>query len=546
MPLQNSSSSAFRRKKGISASKLILYTALFLTLFDNFSFFQNVLQVYPLSGQNIAFLLSLVVGITAVTLLFFNLITIRYTTKTTLIIFILISSLAAYFMDNYNVVLDHIMIQNTVETDWAETSDLLSVKMLLYFLLLGILPAVFVYRTRILPLSLKKASLYKIRDILFALVLLIATLLLFSKFYTSFFREHKSLRYYMNPSYYVYSLGKYINKSIHIQNKALQPVGLDAKVFETEEKDEQTELVVLVVGEAARGDHFSLNGYQKETNPLLKKENVISFSNMSSCGTSTGYSLPCMFSLFQRKEFNSTKGKQNENILDVLGHTGFIDILWRDNNSGSKGVAKRVEYENYSDPGLNTICSEEECRDEGMLIGLDEYISNHNGRDILIVLHQMGNHGPAYYKRYPEEFEQFKPVCKTNQLENCSKEEINNAYDNALLYTDSFLSKTINWLKQYDTSHETAMIYFSDHGESLGEKNIYLHGMPYAIAPDSQTHIGAIMWFGKTIRKEIDLDKMKRQKDKQYSQDNLFHTLLGIFEVKSKVYRQEMNLLQNK
>ena len=325
----------------------------------------------------------------------------------------------------------------------------------------------------------------------------------------------------------------------------ISPIGLDAHVVELDGdgNDDHTELIILVIGEAARADHFYFNGYPRDTNPLLGQEDIINFSNMYSCGTSTAFSVPCMFSVFPRKEFSNKKGRTSENILDVLTHTKAIDILWRDNNSDSKGVALRVPYEDYSRPKRNTLCSDGECRDEGMLVGLEQYINQHKGRDILIVLHQMGNHGPAYYKRYPKEFEKFKPVCATNQLEECSRDEIINAYDNALLYTDYFLSKVIHLLKKFDTTHETAMMYFSDHGESLGENGLYLHGIPYMIAPDSQIHIGALMWFGYEISKDIDLVKVRQNKDKKYSQDNLFHTLLGIFEVTSDVYKKEMDIV---
>lgn len=181
------------------------------------------------------------------------------------------------------------------------------------------------------------------------------------------------------------------------------------------------------------------------------------------------------------------------------------------------------------------MCQNGECRDEGMLVGLDKFIEKHKKEDILIVLHQMGNHGPAYYKRYPKEFEKFKPVCKTNQLEQCTKEEVGNAYDNAILYTDYFLSKTINFLKQYSNDYHTGLIYMSDHGESLGENGLYLHGMPYLIAPDEQRHIGALMWFGDD---DINTQRVKAYSNKRFSQDNLFHTLLGFFEVETNVYKK--------
>ncbi|MGB5867743.1 MAG: sulfatase-like hydrolase/transferase [Arcobacteraceae bacterium] len=205
----------------------------------------------------------------------------------------------------------------------------------------------------------------------------------------------------------------------------------------------------------------------------------------------------------------------------------------------------RLPYENYKIPENNTICTDGECRDEGMLVGLDEYIAKRKDQDILIVLHQMGNHGPAYYKRYPKSFEKYKPVCKTNQLEQCTKEEINNAYDNAILYTDTFLSKTINFLKKYDTQYNAGLIYMSDHGESLGENGVYLHGLPYFMAPDAQTHIGSLMWFSNSMKQELDTKKLEQRKNNNYSQENLFHTLLGVFDVKADVYKKELDILHH-
>ena len=226
----------------------------------------------------------------------------------------------------------------------------------------------------------------------------------------------------------------------------------------------------------------------------MEKEDVINFSNVFSSGTATAVSLPCMFSLFGRGGCNGQKEMSTENLFDVLRHAG-ISILWRDNNSDSKGVALRVPYQDFKNPQKNSVC-DIECRDEGMLTGLQAYIDGKRSGDILIVLHQMGNHGPAYYKRYPESFEKFKPVCKTNQLEKCSREEIGNAYDNAILYTDYFLSKVIALLKANSQGFETGMVYMSDHGESLGENGLYLHGLPYFMAPETQKHIAALMWFG--------------------------------------------------
>lgn len=520
----------------ITHFKIILLTSLFLLLFDNFSFFRNVLVVYPASLNNMGFLFSLAVVLTNVMVLLFTIFCTKYTVKPILIIILLASSLASYFMNEYNIFIDDSMIQNILETDIRESLDLFSFKLVLYLLFAGILPSIFVYKVKIEYRSLKAELLSRLKIIAGALLIIVLMLFPFTKFYTSFLREHKRLRYYTNPTYYIYSIGEYFASSMNASEIVIMPIGSDAKIPET---DMDRELVILVIGEAARADRFSLNGYQRETNPLLKKEDVINLPNVYSCGTSTAVSVPCMFSIYNRDEYSDKKGKSTQNILDVLSHAG-VNILWRDNNSNSKGVALRVAYEDYKDPNNNPIC-DVECRDEGMLEGLQEYIDSQKQGDILIVLHQMGNHGPAYYKRYPKHFEKFSPTCKTNQLEECTEEEINNAYDNAILYTDYFLSKVIKLLKQNTNRFESAMLYLSDHGESLGEKNLFLHGLPYAMAPETQKRIAAIMWFGDGF--EIDKDAIRNNASKEYSQDNLFHTLLGLMEVDTSVYDQNMDIV---
>lgn len=529
--------------KNITQIKLIAFSALFFVLFDNVAFFQNVADVYPLSGfENIAFTLSLGVILFAFTVLLFTLLSSKYTTKPFLITAVIVSSFTNYFMNTFHVVIDDSMIRNAVQTDMHESVDLFTIKQLAYVLLLGVLPAFLIYKTKIEYGSLKSEMMLKAKTILISVLVIVITLFSFNKFYTSFFREHKPLRYYTNPTYWIYSIGNYAGKTLNSGPVCLDKMGEDCKIIEKE--DEPKELIILVVGEAARADRFSLNGYEKETNPLLKKEDIINFSDMHSCGTSTADSVPCMFSLFGRANYSYKKGIKTENILDVLKHNDNLEILWRDNNSDSKGVALRVPYEDYKSPANNTIC-DDECRDEGMLVGLDKYIKTHKNKDILIVLHQMGNHGPAYYKRYPKEFEKFTPTCKTNQLEKCTQEEIGNTYDNAILYTDYFLSKVVNFLKPYSKSHETAMIYMSDHGESLGENGLYLHGMPYFMAPETQTHIGAMMWFGDEMKKDIDTAKLKSYSDKAFSHDNLFHTIIGLFEVETKIYDKNMDMLKD-
>lgn len=523
----------------LSQNNLIILSSLFFVLFYNFKFFEDVISVYGLSGLNIIYIASTAIVIFFLNVFLISLFSSKYTTKAILIVLFIVSSFTAYFMDSYYVIIDSEMIRNSLQTNLNESLDLLSLKLVVYFFFLGLLPSYFIYKVKLEYKGIGQEILSKIKTILLSLVIILLIIFSFSKFYTSFFREHKPLRYNVNPTYWIYSTYKYIDDTFYTEDFVLKDIGLDAKINKT--YDEKNNLMILVVGEALRADKFSLNTYEKDTNPLLKKEKVISFSNMYSCGTSTAHSVPCMFSIFNRNEYTYKKGISTKNVLDVLQNTEEVSILWRENNSDSKGVALRVAYEDFKHPSKNTICNPE-CRDEGMLIGLEDYINKNKGKNILIVLHQMGNHGPAYYKRYPKEFEKFTPICKTNQLENCSKEEINNAYDNAVLYTDYFLSKAINFLKHYEDDYETYLFYISDHGESLGENGIYLHGMPYLIAPKEQKHIASFLWLGNKQSK-YDKEILLREKDKEYSQDNLFHTILGIFEVESEVYNKDLDLL---
>jgi len=520
----------------LTSNRLIVIVALFLVLVDNVSFFKHVTDVYEFSLSNLGFLISLGVILVSVITLLVTLLSCRYTLKVLLIALVLVSSLTNYFMNTYNVILDETMIQNTMETNMNESMDLLNWKLLAYFFFLGILPSILIYRVPVCYKSFKEEVWGKVKSIGIAVLISGIMLFAFNRFYTSFFREHKSLRYYTNPTFCLYSTGKYIYNRFYHKETTLKQIGLDATKIE----DGTRKLTVIVVGEAARANRFSLNGYERETNPLLKKEDIINFSNLYSCGTSTAISVPCMFSGLERKNYTDKEAKARENVIDVLKHSG-VSILWRDNNSDSKGVALRVDYQDYKTSQNNPLC-DEECRDEGMLVGLQEYVNNQKG-DVVIVLHQMGNHGPAYYKRYPKMFEKFTPVCQTNQVEKCSAEEIGNAYDNAILYTDYFLSKTISFLKQNDQNFQTAMIYMADHGESLGEKGLYLHGIPYFMAPDEQTHVGALMWFGQQSKERIDINAVREKASQEYSHDNLFHTILGVMGIQTALYDLTKDIL---
>ncbi len=506
----------------------------------NTAFFRNTFEIYPLTSSNVPFLLSIIVVVICLNVILLALLGIGRGLKLVVIILLLVAVLTAYFMDSYNIIVDANMLESVVSTDYREASDLFSFSLVGYLFFLWFLPALIIYKARLRKTGLAKAILNRLLLLTVCSLLVLGSFVLFSKHYTSLLREHKVLRAYATPSYPVYSGIKYLRSQFVNKEAKLIKIGTDASINSA---DQHRKLIILVVGESARADHFSLNGYARTTNPLLEQEDVVSFSNVWSCGTTTAVSVPCMFSILPRKEYARDKALQIENVLDVLSHAG-VNIHWLDNNSSSKGVATRFDTRDFRKPAQNPVC-DSECRDEGMLVNLQEVISSHVDGDILIVLHQMGSHGPAYYKRYPQEFEHFKPDCYTNQLEQCSEAEIINSYDNTVLYTDYFLSKAIELLKQNDKTFEAGMVYISDHGESLGESNLYLHGLPYMIAPDAQKNVPLIMWFNSKIyAHDINYPDLWLNKDKYFSHDNLFHTLLGLFGVNSAVYDSEKDILK--
>lgn len=523
---------------GLTSNTLIVLVAVFLAAFGNLSFFGKVLNAYPLAAGNAPALASLAAMLVATSILLLALTCFRGTTKPVLIGILLLSSLAASFMDGYGVVINDDMLRNAAQTNIAEARDLLNFRLLGYLVLLGIIPAIAIARIPLRWRGIRVEAIARGKLLAVVVLFMVGTVLAFGGFYASFLREHKSLRSFANPAYFIYSAVKYSTSNLAVKGRqALIAVGVDANIPAS---DVERELFILVIGETARADRFSLNGYARDTNPQLRRADAISFANFRACGTSTAVSVPCMFSLIGMDRFDTKKGAAQENLLDVLTHAG-VNVLWLDNNSDSKDVALRVPYQSYKSPEVNPVC-DPECRDVGMLSALQKHIDAHPKGDIFIVLHQMGNHGPAYFKRYPPEFEKFKPACQSADLSQCSREEIGNAYDNAILYTDFFLGKVIDLLKSNDNKFETALLYVSDHGESLGENGVYLHGLPPAIAPDAQLHVPAIMWLGSGFS-DVDFPALRRKRDTRFTHDNLAHTVLGVMEIGTSVYRPEMDIL---
>lgn len=525
-----------------SQSTPIWLVTLWLMLTGNHALFAHILKLYPWNDENGLFIVSLTAFFSLSTALWLMLISHGKAARWVLALTLLTSAWAAFYMDEFGVIIDHVMLDNAAKTDVHEVMGLLSWGFFVKLTLLGLLPALLLLFKAPSHWFRRDAWSVRLRHIGWLLIGMVAVIAPCSADYADFIREHKMVRMFANPTFFHYSVIKWgSNKLLTRDITGMQKSAADAHNVE---KNPHHELIIVVVGETARFDRFSLNGYARETNPRLRKEAVISFKNVSSCGTSTGVSVPCMFSPLPRREYEEEKALHMQNALDVLSNHG-VSVLWRDNNSDSKGVALRVPYEDFKSPAHNPVCDDNECRDIGMLSGLDGYVAKHKDQDMLIVLHQMGNHGPEYYRRYPDTFKKFTPVCKTGRLSECSQQEVDNAYDNAILYTDYFLSEVIQFLKKYDHTHETAMLYVSDHGESLGEHGIYLHAAPYMIAPKEQTHVPSILWVGKHF--DYQLSQIAPYADYPLSHDDLFCTLLTAYELKAEVCHGEFGwLAQNR
>lgn len=536
----------FRSVKGYQFKfwQFTLLVSLFLISFANHAFWSRVAEIIG-SDSKPLFVVSLFTALVLFTNALLTLFSFRPILKLSLILILTISASLSYFMDNYATMFDKTMLQNLFGADLDEASELISLPLILRILLLGVIPAFFVFKARVQRTNPVRGLL--LRGLVFALSLGGAVGIVLAQYqeFSSFGRTHREVRHYINPANYLFTVKSFLVSELNAGEIEIQPIGIDAKLKTTPEQRGKPSLVILVVGETARAQNFSLNGYQKETNPLMRKRDIVNFTNTWSCGTNTAVSLPCMFSQFTRENFSQDKGERYENLMDVVQYSG-INVLWRDNNTGCKGNCSRIPTDNLMSAKAPEHCHDGECLDEILLHQLDEKIVR-DGKDMVIVLHQNGNHGPSYYQRYPKEFEKFTPACNTNQLTECTLEEVSNAYDNALLYTDYILDRTTAFLKDQSDNFNTAMIYMSDHGESLGENNMYLHGLPYFVAPDTQKHVPFLMWLSEGYQQSYSIDKscLHKQENSELSHDYLFSSVLGLLDIETAVYDPKLDIFAN-
>ncbi|WP_414013390.1 phosphoethanolamine transferase [Limnohabitans sp.] len=457
---------------------------------------------------------------------------------------------SSYFMLTYGVVIDTHMLANVVHTDVREVRDLLSWRMLAALIVGVVLPGIWLWRQPIRAVPAQSLIGRQVGAATVAFVVAVGIFWISFQDIASLTRNHKELRYLINPFNSVYALTLLSVGQASQAAKPLQTIGEDAKLLNTPASEAAAPLVVLILGETARAANFGLAGYERDTTPQLRKlqaqGDLVYFSDVKSCGTSTQASVPCMFSHLGKAAYEGSKVRY-ESLLDVLQRAGMA-VLWLNNQSGCKGLCDRVPNVTTSALNVPEFCQTGECLDEVMLHELPRRLAAldpaRRAKGTLVVMHQMGSHGPAYYKRSPASMKPFQPECSSHALQNCPPEHIVNAYDNSLLYTDHFIAKTVAWLK--GQSRPTALLYVSDHGESLGEKGLYLHGMPYSMASNEQIQVPMLVWLSPAFQSQRGwrMSCLREQSAKALSHDHFFHSVLGLTQVSTQLRKPELDVFQ--
>lgn len=538
-------------ERAIHPSWLLLLVSVWLASVCNWPLWRELAQLPGQGGLRAwGFALGFALIVAAGNAALLSLLAWRWTLRPAAALLVLMAAFGAYFMRAYGITIDDGMLLNVLQTDPAEARELLDVRLFGTVLLLAAPPLLLLYRRPLLRLSVWRQLAHNGLLLLGALALIVLCLLLVYQDFASTMRNHPRLRYLINPLNSVYALGHLATRPLRIDASVLLPLGRDAHPGASYANQTEAPLLLLVLGETGRSQNFGINGYARQTTPLLAvRKDLVSARQAWSCGTSTAASLPCMFSHLGRDGYQA-RSANYESLLDVLQHAG-LGVVWVDNQSGCKSVCDRIGashiHATQSDPAL--CPGGGDCLDHVMLERLDAYLAalpaEQRQRGSVVVLHQIGSHGPAYYKRSAPEHKKFLPECRSAALQECERQQVLNAYDNSIVETDHFLDAVIGWLRARGALAQTAMLYVADHGESLGENNIYLHGLPYAIAPDVQKHVPWITWLSPAMQSRARLSLACLQQDqagRRISHDHFFHSVLGLMDVATSVYRPEWDL----
>jgi lipid A ethanolaminephosphotransferase len=531
------------KRPELALETILLLASLYLASVANATFWRTAFAGRPFLDASslrlaaLTFALLVALHFTALGLL-----ATRHTFRPLLALTIVTCAVASHFMQLYGVVLDPAMLRNVLHTDMREAGELMTSG---FFgsLALGVALSSLLWAVVPKRLPLARALLVRAGAVAAALLLALGALLVAFQDLGSQMRNERALRYTLVPGNVLWSLGRVLVTDARAAGTVRDPLDPVARAIDAA-AGRKPLLLVMVIGESARAKSFSLNGYARGTNPELAKLDLVNFPHTTACGTSTEVSLPCMLSPFGRAEYDEERIRRHESLPQLLARAG-LRVVWLDNQSGCKGVCDGLEFHDLSRERVAGLCADGQCFDGILLHGLKRVLSGAS-RDTVVVLHQLGNHGPAYFRRYPPEMKRFTPACESNELRDCTPAQIVNAYDNAILYTDRVLADTIAFLTTQQERFDVALVYASDHGESLGERGLYLHGLPYVIAPSEQLEVPMLWWLPAPAAQAlgVDLACLRRKTADKASQDNLYHSTLGLLRVQTPRYRQRLDLFQ--
>ena len=427
---------------------------------------------------------------------------------------LLCNSIALYFINSYEVLITDKMMGNVFNTQYSEASAFFSWQGVLYFLFLGVAPCIYLFWRKVDYGSAKRAGANL--GIAF-LVTAMAALGNFNNF-TWIDKNATQIGSLLMPWSYIVNSIRYHNA---VKKQNAKEILLPNATIATAGKD----VCVLVIGESARRDHFSLYGYERETNPLLASDDVTALMAKSAAT----YTTAGVKAILDHKPVSKLY-----EILPNYLHRAGVDVVWRTSNWGEPPL--HIERYYKAAEHLKERYPNEDSRyDEILLAGLKEEILSSTKNKLLIVLHTSISHGPTYFKKYPKEFELFAPVCTTVEMSKADHDELINAYDNTILYTDYILHSLIGILKDIP-ERRACMLFVSDHGESLGENNLYMHGVPMSIAPKEQVEIPFIVWSSDPTLKIKNIEEAE-----QY---HIFHSVLDFLGIESPIFNSEMTIFE--
>lgn len=536
-----SAKSRFRiARPELSQTAYILSVTLFIMAAHNFTFWRKTWLIFDGDLTQVA---GWGIAVWMLTILSLGLLGFRWFLKPMAAFLLILASVTSYFMDKLGIVIDREMIQNAMLTTATESKHLLTVGFFLHVAIWGLLPACAALWIRVRPTTFFGSLWRWAATIVAAVAIFGGALYTDFKAFSAVAREHKEVLSSYQPGTAIAATARYTKMILKSRDVTVAPLGRDAKKGPLILAAPKPVLTVVFVGETARAQNFGLNGYARDTTPELAKRDVINFTDVRSCGTSTAVSVPCMMSNLTRDGYSYDAGIRQENLLDVLSHAD-VDVLWWDNNTGDQGTAARMgpirRMTAADDPAA---CAQGECTDAVFLGPLMAELPKIK-RDTVLFIHMMGSHGPSYYLRYPQEAEHFTPACRTSEFADCTTDEIVNAYDNSIRFTDHVIASTIDILAaQSDVI--PAVFFLSDHGESLGEDGLYLHAAPYFMAPDWQTHVPMVMWFSDAYKTTLKVDPacIAARSGQPHSQDNVFHTVLALMDIQTEVRNRELDIL---